>query len=274
MPSDFASSHLLRRASPDQVCPEPFPHLVMENALEDEVYASLESQFPKDEWVRAAMHVAQRDQMQARDVLEHPAIAEEWKAFVRYHVSNAFYRDLVRLFGPWIRRQYPWLEEEMGHALEACTTGIRDPLAPCLPQVCLDCQPGLNVIHSTPLSVRTAHLDASNKILTGLFYMRLEEDVVPGGDLVLYRPRREPAPFRTPVAIDERDLEPVKTIPYRRNTAVFFMNTPRAIHGVTVRGGTPLPRRLVNLVAGLYTLPRKTLYPPPAIGEPRQAEHA
>lgn len=270
MPREFASLNLLARASSGQVCPEPFPHLVIENALEGGLYEALAAEFPQDEWVRAAMHVSHRDQMQARDVLAHPEVSGLWKAFVRLHTSPEFYRDLVRHFGLFIRRQYPWLEEEIGKPLEEWRTGIRDPLAATLPEVCLDCQPGLNVVHSSPLSVRSAHLDASNKLLTGLFYMRIDGDNSPGGDFVLYRPRREPAPFRTAVTIDEDDLEPVKTVAYRPNTAVFFMNTPRAIHGVTVRGATPIPRRLVNLVAGLYTLPRKTLYPPPAAA----ADHA
>ena len=40
---------------------------------------------------------------------------------------------------------------------------------------------------------------------------------------------------------------PVKTIPYKANTFVCFLNTPSAVHGVSERNVTQLPRRYMNL---------------------------
>lgn len=268
-PSLPADEHLnlLRRARPEDVRWDPYPHLVIKNALDEDIYSQLEAAYPSDEVIRSAKHVSQRDQLQAYEGLTHPGVAPIWRSFMRWHVSQAFYRQLARLFTPWVRQLYPWLEEEKGYAMNAFTAGVRDPLASSLPDVCLDCQPGLNVISREPVSFRTAHLDAHNKLFTGLFYMRIPGDDSTGGDLMLQRVKQPPPVFDTPTTIPEDQLETVQSVEYGRNTVVFFMNSPVSVHSVSVRSGTTIPRRLVNLVAGLYTLRSKGLYPSPPPGE-------
>jgi hypothetical protein len=258
-----AQLNLLRKAKPEDVRWDPFPHVLIENALDEEVYSALETCYPDDEIIRSAKHVYNRDQIQAYEGLGHAGIDPLWKAFMSWHISGEFYREMVRLFSPWVRQLYPWLEEEKGYPLEQFTAGVRDPLAPSLPDVCLDCQPGLNVVSAEPVSFRSAHLDAHNKLFTGLFYMRIPGDDSVGGDLVLHRPIQPPPRFETPTTIPEDQLEPVRTVRYARNSALFFMNSPVSIHSVSVRTPSPIPRRLVNLVAGLYTLRNKGLYPSP-----------
>jgi hypothetical protein len=259
--------NLLCRARPADVRVHPFPHVVIENALDDAVYEQLEACYPSDEVIRSAKHVSQRDQLQAYEGLNHPDVSPLWRQFMRWHVSQAFYRQLALLFKPYANTLYPWLETEKGCALEDFSAGVRDPLAAQLPDVCLDCQPGLNVISMEPVSYRTSHLDAHNKLFTGLFYLRLPGDESLGGDLLLQRVKQPPPTFDTPTTIPESDLETVATVKYGRNTVVFFMNSPLSIHGVSLRSGTSIPRRLVNLVAGLYTLKNKGLYPSPPTAE-------
>jgi hypothetical protein len=41
-------------------------------------------------------------------------------------------------------------------------------------------------------------------------------------------------------------------VPYRPNTLAFFVNAPKAIHGVTPRSVTPVPRRYVNFLGECY----------------------
>jgi hypothetical protein len=254
---------LLRGVTSAQVQVDPYPHLVIENALKPEIYEQLSREYPSVEMIRSAKQVYQRDQLMATDIVGNEAIAPIWRQFVEMHISAAFYQKLAALFAPYVRKTYPWLETDMTKRLEDFTCGVRDPKAEKLPDVCLDCQPGLNVVSREPVSYRSAHLDASNKLFTGLFYMKYDEDKTRGGDFVLYRPKNVPPPFDTPTTVPESELEPVKTIPYQKNTAVFFMNSPWSIHGVSVREGTDIPRRLVNLVAGCYTMPRKAFFPSP-----------
>jgi hypothetical protein len=255
--------NVLRKARREDVRWEPYPHIVIEDALDEEIYAALEEHYPSEEVIRSAKHVYHRDQLQAWEGLEHPDVPPLWKAFLRWHISPEFFRQMAALFAPWVRQLYPWLEAEKCRTLDDFTAGVRDPHAPVLPDVCLDCQPGLNVVSAEPVSYRSAHLDARNKLFTGLFYMRIPGDESAGGDFVLHRVKSPPPQFDTPTTVPEDQLEVVRTIPYGRNTAVFFMNSPVSIHSVTVRTGTTIPRRLVNLVAGLYTLERGGLFPSP-----------
>ncbi|MCE9519626.1 MAG: hypothetical protein K8R87_08755 [Verrucomicrobia bacterium] len=258
---------LLRNSRQSDVRWDPFPYVAIENALDPELYASLAETFPAEDIVRSAMHVYSRDQMQALDVLAHPEVAPVWKDFARYHISPEFYQDLLRLFAPFVRQLYPWLDEEKAKPLEQFSVGPRDPKAPALPDVCLDCQPGLNHVTLDPATPRTAHLDAHNKLFTGLFYMRVDGDTSSGGDLLIHRLKNQPPEMDTPTTVPESQLEVVDTIPYRANTAIFFMNSPVSVHSVSVRSGTSVPRRLVNLVAGLYTMNRKGLFPSPPTAE-------
>lgn len=255
---------LLKDCGPAQVVPHPFPHLILPQALPEALYRELESSFPDETRIRAGKHVANRDQLMAADLLNDRTISPAWRAFVRTHTSRNFYLDLLRVFRPWVELMYPWLPGALKHPLEQCSVGLRDSRNARLPDVCLDCQPGLNTVTLDPATPRTSHLDAANKLFTGLLYMRLPEDAARGGDFLLHRPRGGGTPrFDTPSTALEEDLEVAATVPYRANTAVFFMNSPLSLHGVSVRGGTPIPRRLVNLVAGLYTLPGKELFPLP-----------
>ena len=89
------------------------------------------------------------------------------------------------------------------------------------------CEPVSTVSSSAP-----RHLDRAVSLFAGLLYFRLDGDDSTGGDLQLYD-----------------GAHPVKTIPYRANTLVFFVNSPRAFHGVTPRSVTPWPRLHVNFVA-------------------------
>jgi hypothetical protein len=259
--------NLLQRASPALVRAQPFPHLVLPQALPEEVYQLLEKSYPAEKLIRSAKHVAQRDQLTAPELLPHPEVAAIWKRFVRVHTSASFFRKLVKFFQPWLNTAYPWLNTALPRPVLSWSCGLRDPQASVRPDVCLDCQPGLNVVTTEPVSFRSAHLDASNKLFTGLFYMKPREDASTGGDFLLYRPRQIPPPFDTPTTIPEQELDLVHTIPYQRNTAVFFLNSPWSIHGVSVREGTPVPRRLVNLVAGCYTLPPPGFFPSPPRAE-------
>jgi hypothetical protein len=49
----------------------------------------------------------------------------------------------------------------------------------------------------------------------------------------------------------DRDVEMVKAIEYAPNTYTCFLNSPRAVHAVSPRSVTPVPRRYINFIAEL-----------------------
>jgi hypothetical protein len=55
-----------------------------------------------------------------------------------------------------------------------------------------------------------------------------------------------------PGKIDPRKVERIATVPYRANTLVMWINSPAALHGVTPRSATEIPRRYMNFLGEYY----------------------
>jgi len=254
---------ILNKASICDLQTYPYPHLVIQNALDTSTYAKLDQHYPDSHIIRNSTEVLNRHQIQAKDALVRDEIHPFWKEFISYHTSQAFYLELLTYFQGAIHEHYPWLESSMGKTLQDVSVGIRDPQLEYLPDICFDCQPGLNTVQTEKASVRSPHLDARNKLITGLFYMKSAQDSSQGGDLELYEYTTEHPEFSSKSTPSPKSIQCARTIQYRANTVVFFLNTPRSVHGVSARDVTDIPRRLVNFIAGMYALPEKELYSQP-----------
>jgi len=126
-------------------------------------------------------------------------------------------------------------------------------------ELALDCQVGINspvTVEGT--SVIGPHLDNPTELYGGLFYLRHPEDVAVGGDLVVYEWKdRQKRGFVEKRYIDPSHVIERGSIPYGPNRFVWFLNTMEAVHGVTVRQRSLLPRRLCNIIAETYpTVPK------------------
>lgn len=238
---------LLDRVRAADVRLDPFPHIAVTEALDPDLVARLQAEFPPLDVVAGDQSAAnnRRMGMPARDVLDNPAVSDLWRQFIGRHVSQDFLDDLVRVFADGVRLAHPDLEERLG-PLEELRAGVRglDDDA----DVALDAQISVNTPVRTPTSVRGAHLDDPDKLFAGLFYLRRDDDDSSGGDLQLHRYRRGRRGFRGPEIYDTF-VEPVHTVRYASNTLVLFVNSPLSLHGVTVRSVTDVPRRFVNLIA-------------------------
>lgn len=203
-----------------EVIREPFPHVVIEDALDD--YRELADAFPSAELLRKGQTLASNEysHVHADQILTDARISPIWQRFVRHHTSAAFFAEVVALFGL--------------HHLETADTAVR--YLECgrparTPIVLMECQFAWCEPVSAVSSSAPRHVDRAVSLFAGLLYFRLDDDDSVGGDLQLYDGEH-----------------PVKTIPYRANTLVFFVNSPRAFHGVTPRSITPWPRLHVNFV--------------------------
>ena len=67
----------------------------------------------------------------------------------------------------------------------------------------------------------------------------------------------------TTLFLDDAWVEPVGTIPYRRNRLVVLVNTPASLHGVSPRGVTSVPRRYINILGEATHLSRTRLHARP-----------
>ena len=240
---------LLANVKKCQVLAEPFPHLVVSNPLPEELYRRLVSEYPPLEVITGGAEASsnQRFSLSAAQTLGDARISPLWREFVRLHASAAFFAQVVEVFGDHVRSVYPALEKNVG-ALGELSTGLRQPDAVGGADALLDAQICVNTrVFGTPSSVRRAHVDSPNKLFTGLYYLRHPDDNSDGGDLEFYRFKGRPRGFRV-AEVEDRYVEVVKSIKYRPNTLVMFINNVRALHGVTERSVTPFPRRFFNLV--------------------------
>lgn len=244
---------VLKRATSKDVKTDPFPHLSVEGALPKDYYRRLASSFPGR---RMMLEGQEREQNFALaysgiDALIEPEVyPPEWVAFMAYHLSDAFFRDILKLFVGHFRTIYPDFERRMGKRFEDMTVGPR--VADAKTDIRLDCQFCVNSPVTTPSSVRGPHIDGSRKLFNALLYLRLDEDDSVGGDFELYRPKGTPLTFGArgdAYGVPDEQVQPVKCVPYRANTLVLFLNSLSSLHGVTQRGITPHPRQYINFLA-------------------------
>jgi hypothetical protein len=255
---------VLQKAARADVKSDPFPYVVVRDALPAEVCESLIQSYPP----LAVMDVDQnknnsRWSYSAPLVKANDRIPALWKEFVAYHASEAFYREVIDLFAPDILRLYP-KEFPNEQALLGLKVGTRAKRSKGAPKdkgvsdiIDLDAQISGNTPVTTASSVRTTHVDKGDKLFSGLFYMRRDEDDSRGGDLTIsrfkprFRTREEKLRCFDGVYVDDDDVETVTTIPYAKNVLVLFINSIDSLHGVTVRHPTKHPRIFLNLIGEL-----------------------
>jgi hypothetical protein len=241
---------LLDNATPGDVRSEPFPHLVIEHALLEDLADRLLAEFPPLSVVTQGQAYSsnQRFSYNAADAAFQGHLSTLWQEWVATHITKEFYLQFVRLFTHAIHQQWPQLAERLTG--EHVRTGMRHRDSMDDVDVVLDCQVCLNTpVVGTASAVKIAHLDNPHELFAGLLYLRPADDDSTGADLEIFRYRRGMQPrFHGPRLIDWRFVEKVSTIPYRHNTLILFLNTPHALHGVTARSVTHRPRYLVNVL--------------------------
>lgn len=228
----------------------PFPHVILDEALEPALADELVRQMPPLSALTGGAELGsnKRFTLNSCDALAHPEVSPLWKEVVREGLSQRFLGRVMRLFGPYILRAFPdfpgrFGEPQLLEALPRHATGR--PRG----SVGMDAQPSVN----TPAleggtTVRGPHLDRTDKLFLGLLYLRPDGDGTAGGDLELYEALDE-RPAYLPKRLLPRDrVRLVKVVPYRRNTLVLFLNTPGSLHGVSPRAAAPCPRYFLNLV--------------------------
>ena len=239
---------LLAGQSSDQVMREPYAHLVNDAALDQKFYDKLAATFPDPErFVKGLKTVGnnQAVRIPARDIIGNPEFSAEWQEFFRYHTSQDFWNDIVRVFGDAIRSTHPQLEALAGKPLVDWRVKIRGTDAKG--DVELDALFVVNTPVKKMSSVRPAHVDAEDEIFAGLLYMKPDDDRTGGGNLSMYKFKSAPAfggHYAPLSAVTEE-----RTVNYAANRYVAFVNSPHSIHGVTPRPPTEAYRRYINMVA-------------------------
>lgn len=229
---------------------QPFPHVVVRDALHDGVCDALIRAFPPLSHITGRRRWAsnQRFSYSAREALTDAELPAIWQEMVRLHTSQQFLDEFLALFAPAIRSHYPDLAARFDWP-EQPRAGVRQVDTFETSDVLLDAQICVNTpVQGRASSVRRGHVDRIDKLFAGLFYLRTPADDSAGGDLEIYRFREGGDRHFNDKYIDDRWIEVAHTVRYERNVLVLFLNGPWALHGVTPRSPTPTPRCFFNLV--------------------------
>lgn len=241
---------VLDKATSVGVTCQPFPHVVVHHALDDELCRQLLAEFPAFDVITQGQAPGDnaRFNYPARKAANDVGVSAAWRATLREHVSQEFLNKLIGLFRESILREYPDIESRFGR-LDTWRAGVRGEDDFETADVLLDAQISVNTpVRAKPTSVLGPHVDKEHNLLAGLFYLRDDHDDSRGGDLELFRIRDEQdIKFWNGHTVDEY-VQPVARVPYKKNTLVMILNTWKSIHGVTVRSVTPHPRMFMNVV--------------------------
>jgi hypothetical protein len=243
---------------------DPYPHLVVEDALAPDLAATLLQEMPPLEvFTRGADAGSNlRFALASAHALADSRVASRWKEAQRACLGGLedLLQRFVRRFADDIGGAYADFRRRFGDpaALRAVERG-RPGRAPH--EVGMEAQ----MVVNTPARVggtrvRGAHVDQPDKLISALLYLRAPEDDSTGAELELYTATN---PALTFDAVNETPLDnvrPVVRYPYRHNLLILPLNTPRSLHGVTPRSATPRPRYHLHLVGEmvepLFSLPR------------------
>jgi len=219
---------------------DPFPHLVVPDALPTDLYEELERSYPALADVAGPGPLANNRlyKLAAAEVVASPRIAPLWREFFAYHTSAEFFRRIHALWDDVMAALHPGIRDAFGKAPEA--------------DVALDCQFGMNSPVTTPSSVRGPHLDNPAKLFAALLYFRQADDSSTGGELELYRVKPGQRPVARGSRVKPETVEVAERVAYAPNTLVMWLNSPLAIHGVSPRSVTPVPRRYINFLGECY----------------------
>ncbi|PWI44982.1 hypothetical protein [Streptomyces sp. ICBB 8177] len=254
---------LLAKATKDDIRHDPFPHVVLRNPLDDDLYQALAETMPTAEYIgeRIGKEITsnERYNYMSEHILGDEAMPQVWKEFVTYHSSPEFYHQFLDLFHEELLAANPDAEKTCG-PLRDLRVGRRNRDTFETHDILMDCTAVINsAVTGRPSSYRGPHVDKPYKLFGGLFYMRLPQDDTPGGDLVLYKYRTDRPKFHTSASeygdnrfdIDPAYVEEVDTVHYDSNVLVLYPINPLALHGVSVRALTQHQRRFVALVGDL-----------------------
>ena len=230
------------KARPADVRPEPFPHMVIEEALARDHYDALLSSrphYPGDHSISNNRQALPAWMLMSLE-LYHPL----WRDFARLHCDPAVYYRVADLFAAHWPAHLPDLPRETTRfgvvgrdtfeAAEVLTDARLEVTSP---------------VHGRASSHRRGHVDTPNRLFAALFYLRAPADDSRGGGLELFRYRQAQPDELDAFELPLDSIELVVTIPYQANTLVVFPHSPLAVHGAEVRQVTPHDRAYVFITA-------------------------
>lgn len=260
---------ILNRFDSSKYFLDPYPHLIINNVFDEKIYQELEKDFQnilinqfkeKKEFFSENTRV----QLAASEIINNKNLKSKiWKDFVEYHCSKEFFLKFFDIFEREIYALLPdvykKIEEnknnknftEIRSDFHKSRNELKKNNSKC--DFVLDCQPSITTPNiSGQKSVRGPHIDSPYKLYAALFYLRDPRDNLQGGDIILYKSKKNTQFNNKTNVINHNDLEEKKLFKYGKNNLVMHLNSPITIHGVSERANGNYRRNLVNIISESY----------------------
>ena len=221
---------------------EPYPHVIIKNALPKDLYQMLAKTFPTQQMKQKLPLIeGHTHRYLAKDVLYDKKIpvSKEWEDFFKTHTSQEYYDKVLELF----KNDMPYNKDVIKQKI--AVRGVYDNI-----DMVTDTQ---FVVHN-PIKVgttRTTHIDNPQELYAGLLYFRQPNDNSSGGDFEIFdAPKLKGVhKYRGREVTQDTEKTLVKTVKYEPNTFVMFLNTGKSVHGVTPRKDAEVERLSINIIA-------------------------
>ena len=217
------SDHFAGVLERTEVRRDPSPHMYLEDVFPEDFYETMTTHLPVKSdvykgWAigktAGRTHYQQRKQIYIhnREMLERfdlgsPEVREFWLNFQTWFMSRELQELMLNPFDAELRERFG------GEVLPSDGQVVTN---------------GMINFHEAGYFIGP-HPDTKDRIVTAIFY--LAEDGAPEDmGTHFYRPK-DPA-YNSVRHGEFSDFDRVSTAPYRRNTAVLFLRTPRSYHGV------------------------------------------
>ena len=249
--SSAALTSSILRVAPDDVAPDPFPHIIKDGIVDPELYNRMLQDFPPDAVFDANTTVGARA---GRDLYRGDpayddliASSEAWREFYDYVVSPSFVDQFMQLFGRYLRdlgcavdpdkaRFTNWVEPR--EILKDRSRWVRRARALTSRFVPMHNPDDLFVrldIGQGPIGYgKPVHCDRPNRLCSLLVYFCDADDIeMEGGELRIHKHRSAKDPKAYERHPRESDTEVVATLRAQHNRGVFFVCSNNSYHSAT-----------------------------------------
>ena len=222
---------------------DPFPHIIIENALPEELYNKLSNTYPTNRFNNTNENNNELV-LYDEEIQKDNEISDLWKNFISFHKSKEFCHQIFDIFSKSIVTAYPncFKNKEELYNLKVALNESDDA----------DIFLSSGIYCNTPVKKKSArvgiHADTPSKITSTLFYMKDKQDIA-GGDLILHYWRVNLPIFLKKIILAKRKnflnniikkfqflfIGDRKKIQYSSNTLVMWLGSIDALHSVTAR---------------------------------------
>ena len=246
---------------------EPFPHIIIEDCLDEYSYSLLADSFPDND----SFYPTDKEDNKAYWITGSDLLNVSnnvWADFIDKHVSQKSFDKFIEVINPFMNDLDLDYVNNFGKELQNCSFRLAEiggakNQSNKKTDIVISVSAGINTPCKTQSIIEPPHNDIPQKMFNSLLYMRTDEDDSSGGDLTLYKTLNQfvfTSISEDLNEVDEKYLKKIKTIKYSRNLFILFPNKVNAIHGVTARGPTLHTRRYINLNMESYVLKKSAFF--------------